>query len=133
MNKCKANCNCDFRDRKILVIEKNSITKMALAIKLSSYEFATLSTNNDEEGFTLAEEKQPDLILLNIDDLSAKELNTLKKLKANSKTKEIPIIVITDENHKRLKDECLELGATDFYIKTLISLNGLAKKINELL
>ena len=133
MNKCKTNCKCDFRNKKILVIEKNSVAKMALAIKLSSYEFATLSTNNSVDGFTLAEEKQPDLILINIDELSIKELSTLKKLKTSSKTKDIPIIVITDENHKRLKEECLELGVADFYIKTLISLNGLAKKINELL
>ncbi len=132
MNKCETNCNCDFRNKKILVIEKDSIAKKALAIKLSSYEFATLSTNNSN-GFTLAKEKRPDLILLNIDDLNENELSTLKMLKANSETKDIPIIVITDENHDGLRDECLELGVADFCIKTLISLNGLAKKINELL
>ena len=132
-NKCKSNCDCNFSDKKILIIEKSYITRAALIIKLSNLGFSTLSLDNPKECLKLTKEIKPDLILISTTLEKKKGLETLKKLKSKSETKIIPVIVLAEEDDKNLKEEYLEKGASDFCIKTSLSLNELIRKVNNLI
>ena len=69
--------------------------------------YSIFEANNGKEGLELVKSKEPDLIIL---DLNMPEMNgfaMVEALKANEKTRTIPIIIVsaqelTPEEHKRL-------------------------------
>ena len=63
------------------------------------------------------EEKLPELILLDIMLPEEDGMSVLKKLKSNSDTKDIPVIIITAKNSEYDKVIGLDCGADDFVTK----------------
>lgn len=61
---------------------------------------------------------KPQLILLDMHMTGIDGLETLHKLKENEETREIPIIILTSDEHSEVELKCLHDGATDFILKT---------------
>jgi PAS domain S-box-containing protein len=75
---------------------------------------------NGKEGLRLAQEKDPDIILLDIVMPEMDGFDTCRKLKANSRVAHIPVVFITavgTDNENRVK--ALEVGGEGFLIKPL--------------
>lgn len=104
--------------KKILIVEdeesvRNLIVKRAERIH-------QLECQVDKTGLRcveIAENFQPNIILL---DMSLPDLNgfdLILALKANEKTQHIPIIVHSAYNHKDIIENALDLGASSYYSK----------------
>ncbi len=70
-------------------------------------------------GLELAREHRPDLVLLDLHlpDVAADE--TIRTLKADERTRDIPVIVLSSENLPRQAAEMRSLGAHDYLTKPL--------------
>ncbi|MEX0918372.1 MAG: response regulator [Candidatus Paceibacterota bacterium] len=77
-----------------------------------------LSADNGRTGLTMAQNNQVDLILLDLlmDDMGGQEV--LRRLKDDSATKDIPVIILTNLYKDEVKKECLALGAATYWLKT---------------
>ncbi|MDW7695516.1 response regulator [Flammeovirgaceae bacterium SG7u.111] len=117
----------------ILIADDQQETIRVLVQLISSFsaQYKVLSANSGEIAFRLASERKPDLIILDwcMPDLDG--IETLTKLKKQSITKDIPVIILTG---KKTEDEDLEYalsaGAVD-YIKKPINKVEFKARINS--
>ncbi len=80
--------------RKLLIIDDEKSIRQILEIALEE-EWTVYSAASGTEGIALANEVQPDLILLDRMMPGLDGLSTLKELKANQETAKIPVIFLT--------------------------------------
>ncbi len=67
----------------------------------------------------LAEEQQPDLVLLDVVMPEMDGFEVCRRLKADGSTKEIPILFVTAQDNPEDETRGLELGAVDFITKPI--------------
>lgn len=115
--------------KKILFIEDEFTLQNIMGKFLEKEGYEIIHAFDGEIGLRLAEEKKPDLILL---DLVLPKLNgfeVLKKIKKKKKIQNIPVIVLTNLGSPEDIKKILELGATTFLIKADQNLKDIAGKI----
>ena len=69
------------------------------------------------EGVEIATALLPDLILLDLQLPDINGLEVLRQLRADPRTSETPIIMLSAEAHQHKIDECLNAGADDYFVK----------------
>ena len=79
----------------ILIIEDNEKNRKLVRDVLQVKGHKTIESETAEEGLKLAIEKSPNLILMDIQLPGMDGIAALKQLKAEAKTKNIPVIAVT--------------------------------------
>ena len=79
----------------ILIIEDNEKNRKLVRDVLQVKGHKTIESETAEEGLKLAIEKSPNLILMDIQLPGMDGIAALKQLKAEAKTKSIPVIAVT--------------------------------------
>jgi len=118
---------------KILFVEDEPMLQKELAEILNQEKFKTLSAFDGEEGLKIAQEEKPNLILLDLILPKKDGFEVLKELKAGKKTKDIPVIILTNLEGVGDIEKALELGATTYLVKANYKLEDVIGKIKELL
>ncbi len=102
---------------KILIVEDEEMLSTMYKVKFENEGFEVLTALNGADGIALAEKETPRIILLDIIMPKIDGFAVLKKLKQSSRTKAIPVLLLTnlgqDEDISRGK----ELGAIGYLIK----------------
>ncbi len=88
--------------------------------------------SSGKEGINLAQNQQPDAILLDVMMPDMDGIATLSQLKANVKTRTIPVIFLTAKTQAAEKDQLHSLGAVDVITKPFNSMT-LASQIAKIL
>jgi two-component system, cell cycle response regulator DivK len=88
----------------VLIIEDNEKNRKLVRDVLQVKGYKTVESEAAEEGLKLATEKCPNLILMDIQLPGMDGITALKRLRAEAKTKSIPVIAITASamNYNRL-------------------------------
>lgn len=102
---------------KILVVEDEAPIQELLQFNLERNKYRVKVVDSGEEALTVASQFQPDLILLDIMLPGADGLEVCKRLKANSETDQIPVIMLTALCEEADVVTGLELGADDYITK----------------
>ena len=102
---------------KILVVEDEAPIQELLQFNLERKKYQVEVVDSGEEAMKVAAQLQPELILLDIMLPGADGLEVCKALKANAKTKRIPIIMLTALCEEADIVAGLELGADDYVTK----------------
>jgi CheY-like chemotaxis protein len=69
------------------------------------------------EGVDIAVTLQPDMILLDLQLPDISGLAVLQQLRADVRTCDTPIIMLSAEAHQNKIDECIAAGANDYFVK----------------
>jgi DNA-binding response OmpR family regulator len=104
--------------KKVLLIEDDPQILALYSIPFESGDFDLLSETGGRDGFAKAKAFLPDIILL---DIIMKDLNgieTLKKLKNEEDTKNIPVVMLTNVADQNTIDDALKLGALEYWEKS---------------
>lgn len=115
--------------KKILFVEDEPTLQKTLGDILESEGFKVMSALNGEAGLNLAKEKVPDLILLDLILPKKHGLEVLRELKENEKTKDVPVIVLTNVEDLEEIDKAIKLGAKTYLVKTDFTLEEVVNKI----
>jgi len=113
---------------KILLVEDSKFLRLATERALSRAGYAMSSASDGEEALTLAREKLPDLILLDMLLPKMSGPDVLAALKKDPVTKAIPVFVLSglsEKNAARLRGD----GADGFLEKGALELNKGADKL----
>jgi len=102
---------------KVLIIDDVSFNVQLLQGILESIGLTVLSALSGPKGRLIAEEDQPDLILLDIMMPGEDGFETCQKLKANASTADIPIIFISALDDQESKVKGLSIGGWDYICK----------------
>lgn len=105
----------------ILLID-DSVSELRLLIDLlSARQWRTLIAFDGLDGYRKAQLKQPDLILLDVRMPGMDGFGTLRRLKADPRTRTIPVLFLTAAADKADRLAGLSLGAVDYIIKPFVS------------
>ncbi|MFA5318007.1 MAG: response regulator [Patescibacteria group bacterium] len=121
----------DSKNIKILIVEDDSFLLNMYADKFRAEDFEVFIAEDGLRGVKLAKEELPDIMLLDIMLPKMDGFEVLEKLKADAKTKNIPIILLTNLSQKEEVKRGLDLGAKDFLIKAHFMPNEVVDKVKE--
>ena len=122
-----------MESKKILIIEDEITLQKALTEYLKEEKFEVVSALDGEEGLVLVEAQMPDLILLDIILPKIDGFKVLEEIKKNEKTKNIPVILLTNLESAEDIQKAFEKGATTYLVKSDYKLEDVVKKIKETL
>ncbi|MDV7144233.1 diguanylate cyclase [Tropicimonas sp. TH_r6] len=117
---------------RILVVDDVATNRIILKVKLASAAYEVLQAGGGVEALKMAQRDRPDLILLDIAMPDLDGLEVCRRLKADRRTAEIPVIMVTALDDAASKIAALEAGAEDFLSKPLDDL-GLLARVRSLL
>jgi len=117
----------------VLIIEDDPDQIFLYETEFTIHGFNVKTAVNGIHGLREAEKEQPDIILL---DEVMEEMNglaTLKNLKINEKTKDIPVILFTNLEKEEKESEARALGAVDFVVKSKIMPKDMVARVKQFL
>ncbi len=117
--------------KKILVVDDEKDLREAIATALSHEGFTVVTAVDGEEGLARALAEKPDLIFLDMMMPKLDGIGALKLLRQDPWGKDVKIIVLTLLDDMDKMAEAVEYGASEYVMKTDISLSGIVEKAKE--
>ncbi len=118
---------------RILLIEDEPDFVRLVQRLLTAENFAVSSAKDGLTGLTIATEKIPDLILLDWNLPGKDGLAVLKELRAEPKTRGIPVIMLTSRGREIDTVLALEMGADDYISKRALRPRELVARVRTVL
>lgn len=118
---------------KILLIDDDEALTTVFSTALKKEGFETDLASTGAQGIEKAKTDNPNLILLDQVLPDTKGNDVLAKLKADDKTKDIPVIILSNFSQKELVEQAIAEGAHDYIFKFQIDTNDLVSKVRQLL
>ncbi len=119
--------------KKILIIEDETTLQGALLEFLEAEGFEAISAADGETGIEMVKTEKPDLVLLDIIIPKKDGYKVLAEMKKDPKTKEIPVILLTNLESPEDIQRAFELGATTYLVKSNYKLEDVVNRIKEML
>ena len=101
----------------ILVVEDEPAILELVAVNLRHAGFQVVRATSAEEGETVIRHELPDLLVLDWMLPGQSGVGLARKLRADERTRELPIIMLTARVHEEDKIQGLEAGADDYVTK----------------
>lgn len=101
----------------VLLVEDESAQREMLAYNLEAEGFDVITADNGEDGLILVDENDPDLIVLDWMMPQLSGIEVCRRLKSNSKTRQIPVIMLSARADEVDRVRGLETGADDYVAK----------------
>lgn len=119
--------------KKVLLVDDDSSVVSVFQTALTNAGFDVKVAENGAKGIESAKADVFDLILLDemMPDMQGNDV--LKSLKADQKTVNIKIAILTNFAQDEMVKEALSAGAVDYILKYQISTDDLVKKVKALL
>ncbi|MFC1595122.1 PleD family two-component system response regulator [Patescibacteria group bacterium] len=119
--------------KKILIIDDEETIIKAYSDHLTLEGYDISVAYDGQEGLEKVKEVSPDLILLDILMPVMDGITALKKLKEDPKTKDIPVMILTNSSSQERIVEATELGSIIYFVKANASLEKLSQWIKDIL
>jgi CheY-like chemotaxis protein len=118
--------------KKVLIIDDSPFMTQMFSLRLHDEGFETLIAGSGEDGLKIAANEHPELVLLDIAMPAMTGWDVLKDLKASPKTKDIPVLILTNskgnkEDYARAK----ELGAAEFLMKIELKVDDIMEIVKK--
>lgn len=117
--------------KRVLIIEDDPSLLDILAFKISSEGFEVLKAHDGQEGLDIALRELPDLILLDLLLPKRPGLNMLEDLRKDEKSKQIPVIVLTNLSENSTIYKSIALNSSAYFIKSNSSLEVIANEVKN--
>ncbi len=118
---------------KVLIAEDDKFLANAYRVKLQKEGFEAVIAEDGEKAMEAINTTKFDLIILDLIMPKKDGFETLEEIKSNPAMAKIPVLIASNLGQKEDIDRGMELGATDYIVKSDMSMEGLVNKINELI
>ena len=112
-------------DITVLIIEDSTTQAKLTAGQLSQYNIKVIIAEDGLQGLRCVDEYQPDLIVLDINLPKMDGYQVCYRLKRDESTRDIPVIMLTDNDGSQEAFKGLEAGAVDYIPKDRFAIKHL--------
>lgn len=123
----------NLEGKKILWVEDDKFLNDIIARKLTSIKCQFFHTASGEEALKIISEQNPDIVMLDVVLPGMNGYDILKKIKEDEKSKNIPIIMLSNLGEDTDKNKAVELGAKKYLIKASVTLDDIIDEISKIL
>jgi two-component system cell cycle response regulator DivK len=116
----------------VLIIDDYEKSLRLFSFIIGSMGYRVLATSDSEEGVRTAHDEQPDLILMDVQMPKMNGIQALKLLKADERTRDIPVIAVTSYVMKGDCERLLTEGFT-YYIAKPIDKNSFMQDVKRII
>ncbi|MBE2199163.1 MAG: response regulator [Anaerolinea sp.] len=116
----------------VLIVDDNPANLEVVGDYLAKYSLQIMGVRDGETGLRLARQEQPDLILLDVRLPGIDGFEVCRRLKADERTREIPVIFMTIVTKMEDKVTGFEVGGVDYITKPFQPEEILARVITHL-
>lgn len=123
---------------KILVVDDDTAINELIKINLELSGYEVVSAFDGIQGFTLAKQEMPDLIVLDVMMPDVDGYTVAKRVRENTSTKDIPILMLTAMGQLQDKVKGFDIGVDDYLVKPFemeelqVRVRALLKRINAI-
>lgn len=118
--------------KKVLIAEDEiSLLEMFSSIVENSGNYKIAKAVDGEDVIKKIIDDCPDIVLLDIMMPKKDGIDVLIDIKSNPKTKNIPVIILSNISDKNQIEKAIDLGASDYLIKSNIHLKDISNIINK--
>lgn len=119
--------------QRILLVEDDSFLSNIYQTKFTKEGYQVSVAGDGEEALKAVKIKKPDIILLDVLLPKLDGFAVLEKLKKDTETKDIPVILLTNLGQRDDVDRGLQLGAADYLIKAHFKPSETVEKVKKVL
>lgn len=119
--------------KKILLMDDDTSLRQLYKLELERRGYTVIEAGDGEEGLEKVAFEKPDLILLDIMMPKLDGVATLGRLKVETTTQNIPVVMLTNFGQENLVKQSFSLGATDYLLKYKVTPAEMADKVDKLL
>jgi CheY-like chemotaxis protein len=120
-------------NKRVLIAEDDKYLRRACEISLKHLGFTVLAAEDGEEALRLIAAESPDLILLDLLMPRVNGVEVLRGIRANEKTRRIPVLILTNSSRDQDMKEVEDLGVEGYQVKANLSLEELGTQVKRLL
>jgi DNA-binding response OmpR family regulator len=104
----------------ILIADYDELLLDLIGFKLTAHGYTVLTASDGKAAMTIAIDHRPDLIVLGAMLPVVDGLEVLRHLRKDSRTAQVPVIMLTAARHDREVLAAMALGADDYLVKPFI-------------
>ncbi len=119
--------------KKILIVEDDLFLGELISKKLSKDDFSVVHASNATDALDILSKGTIDLILLDLLLPDVSGFDFLKKVREDAKHVKLPVLVFSNLAEERDVKQAMDLGATDFLVKSNYTLDDVEKRIRALI
>src|SRR5438270_7729597 len=123
----------NLKDKRILLIEDDDLIRELYKTHVGSAGFSIDAFATGKECLEALDKNHYDLLLLDIMLPDTNGIDILKKVKANSKTKNIPVILLTNLGQDTVIDQASKLGAAGYLLKVAYNPDQVVEEVKRFL
>jgi DNA-binding response OmpR family regulator len=118
--------------KKILIIDDSPFMTQMFSLRLHDEGFETLIAGGGEDGLKIAVNEVPDIVLLDIAMPGMTGWDVLKSLKKGAKTKNIPVLILTNsKGNKEDMERAANLGAAEYLMKIELKVDDIMEIVKK--
>lgn len=119
-------------NKRVLVVEDEPDILLAARLLLQSAGYSVLEAENGEVGVRLAEEAEPDAMMLDLRMPGMDGWAVLDQLRVSGRLESLPVIVLSAHASKTTVERAIELGARG-YVRKPFDLSDLTQALETVL
>lgn len=116
---------------KVLLIEDEPDVLELYRLKLTLDDYDVVTAQDGREGLAKAKSELPELIFLDIKMPGMDGFEVLKHLRDDAKTKNIPVVILSNFDEEAMVEKGLALGANEYLIKSHFTPASLSEKLEQ--
>ena len=119
--------------KQILVIEDDTLITLMYQSALASSNFELNIVSDGQSGWDFMQTNTPDLVILDFMLPKLNGIEILKKMRADLRLKDIPVILMSSLSDEADKARAMEAGATLYWVKNEVNMVDFGNKISEVI
>lgn len=113
----------------ILFVEDEKVVLDHYKKSLVGAGYQVIEASDGEEGLRLAEEKKPDLVILDLLLPKKDGMTVLKELRLKPWGRRMPVIIVSNLDSSQIISEATELGVYHYLVKSQWSIDDVVLKV----
>ena len=107
-------------ERRVVIIEDEPDVSRLLEFNLRGAGFEVITAGTGGEGLILVQQKQPDVVVLDLMLPDTSGYDVCKQIRSESRTSEVGVLMLTAKGEAEDRILGLEVGADDYVVKPFV-------------